>query len=547
MITISPKDTIASVIAQAADRYSENSLIAVPSNSNRDYLPAGIELSYDLVSREVNALAERYRQAGYGLGHRVALSLENRPEHLLHKLALNVLGACCIPVNPDYRTGELAYLIGHAKPDLVVTLGDRHHQILEAISMASGTQAAINVDRFSLDLPEAARVADAGETTSDTVSSILYTSGTTGRPKGCILTQRYELAAGAWYATRGHLAGVREGQERLYNPLPLYHVNASILSFWCMALTGGCQVQSDRFHPLRWWNEIVQSQATIVHYLGVIIPMLLNQPPQEQDRSHAVRFGVGAGVEPQLHSAFEKRFGFPLLEIWGMTEIVRIFIDHKLPRQVGTRAFGRSEIGLEARVADTAGNEVASGIAGELLVRHSEETPDRDFFSGYLDDPQATKEAWTGGWFHTGDIVTRDESGMLHFLDRSKNIIRRSGENIAAAEVEAMLLTHPDIAEAAVVAAHDDIREEEVLACVVIKDTARSAYSGGPGMHLQLASSIVDFCLERLAYYKAPGWIVFLQSLPKTGTQKIQKHQLFVSDPTRDGSAIDLRHRKRRH
>lgn len=149
-----------------------------------------------------------------------------------------------------------------------------------------------------------------------TPASILYTSGTTGSPKGCVLSHRYELASGAWYVSLGGLAAIRPAQERLYNPLPLFHVNASILSFYCMMLTGNCQIQTDRFQPTRWWEEVRQSDATIVHYLGIIIPLLLAQPTDQNNQEHGVRFGFGAGVEPQLHAVFEARFGFPLLEIW---------------------------------------------------------------------------------------------------------------------------------------------------------------------------------------------------------------------------------------
>ncbi len=548
MISLSDHDTIAAVLARAAQAWGDRSLLAVPANASRAYLPQGEELSYAHVLQEVTGLAQRYRRAGYGLGHRVALSLESRPEHLLHKLALNSIGACCVPINPDYRASEISWLVGHAKPDLVVTLAHREPQIAEAVAMGDTASPAVDVMNFERELPEARRAAVAGLPGADSVSSILYTSGTTGRPKGCMLTQRYELAAGAWYAARGYLAAMRAEGERLYNPLPLYHVNASILSFWCMALTGGCQVQSDRFHPLRWWDEIATSRASVVHYLGVIIPMLLNQPLSATDRSHGVRFGVGAGVEPQLHAAFESRFGFPLLELWGMTENVRVFIDNTAPRQIGTRAFGRPDAGLEARVADSRGEEVERGTAGELLIRHSAQTPRRDFFAGYLDDHEATEAAWAGGWFHTGDIVTQDDTGMLHFVDRQKNIIRRSGENIAAAEVEALLLTHPDVAEAAVLAVRDEVREEEVLACVVLKGANTLTLTEGADGNAAAAADIVRFCLERIAYYKAPGWIVFRRELPKTGTQKIQKHQIFAagSDPVADGSAIDLRHLKRR-
>jgi acyl-CoA synthetase (AMP-forming)/AMP-acid ligase II len=532
--------TIGDVFFQAVRAYCTNSLIAVPANPRRSYAAPGIEISYAEAGRQVTHLIEQYKAAGYGVGHRAGLLLENRPEHLLHKLALNAIGVCCVPLNPDHRSAELAYVLDHAKLDFVVVLSERLAQLNAARDVARHVVAAVILEAFPNSLPPAVQRADSVLPNANTPACVLYTSGTTGRPKGCVLTHRYELAAGAWYATRGGLASLGEGVERLYNPLPLFHVNASILSFYCMLLTGNCQVQTDRFQPSRWWAEVRESRATIVHYLGVIVSLLLQQPPSGADQDHCVRFGFGAGVEPQLHEGFEQRFGFPLLEIWGMTEMVRTLVDCEAPRQVGTRAFGRPKPGLEAQVVDELGNVVEDDEKGELVIRHSEAAPRRDFFSGYLDDEAATESAWFGGWFHTGDVVTRDATGMLHYVDRRKNIIRRSGENIAAAEVEAVLLTHPWVEQVAVIAVPDELREEEVMACVVLNQK-------GTGQANAL-STLFDYCMGNLAYYKAPGWLLIADHIPTTGTQKIQKHLLFAAgeDPRDAPGIVDKRALKKR-
>ena len=156
-----------------------------------------------------------------------------------------------------------------------------------------------------------------------------------------------------------------------------------------------------------------------------------------------------------------------MIEVWGMTETGRVFWNAHEPRAVETRAFGRPTATLQARVVDEQDQDVADGVAGELVVRHTAAQPRHGFFSGYLKKRTATEEAWRGGWFHTGDVVTRDASGMLYFVDRKKNIIRRSGENIAAAEIEAVLQAHEEVAQVAVIAVPDEVREEEVFACVV--------------------------------------------------------------------------------
>lgn len=539
MIEADETSTIGEVFRRAVDAYADRSFLAVPKGRHRPYHQEGYEIDYASAGRAVGALCDAYRGLGYGPGHRVAMLLDNRPEHFLHKLALNTLGVSCVPINPDYRPSEIAYLLDSSKADLAIVSEDRHDQMMAGRSAAVHKPPVTLFDALA-DAPAPQRSPRADPVSASSEASILYTSGTTGRPKGCILSHGYEIASGRWYATRGHLAAFRSHGDRLYNPLPVYHVNSSVVSFHAVIQTGSCQIQPDRFHPERWWDEVRQTRATIVHYLGVIVPLLLGRPQSADDRKHEVRFAVGAGVEPQLHATFEERFGFPLIEVWGMTEMVRVLLDNEEPRSVGTRSFGRPVPGVEVRVVDDQDKDVAVGSPGELVVRHSEATPRRGFFSGYLDDEQATALAWRNGWFHTGDTVRQDPDRTLHFVDRKKNIIRRSGENIAAAEVEAALQAHPMVKQVAVLAVPDDIREEEVFACIVLHNTASDTR--------QTADLLFDHCFAELAYFKAPGWIQFVATLPTTGTQKIQKHQIFPpgTDPRNLSGAFDLRARKKR-
>jgi len=529
-------ETIGRLWARAVQRYGDRAFLAIPEGSQG--APSGLELTYTQADARIGRLIEKYRRAGYGPGHRVALLLENRAEHFLHKLALNAVGASCVPINPDLRPAEIAYLIENSEPEFVLALGARASQAGEAVDAARYKPPVVIAG------DEASPPPPRGEPQSNSVTpaseaSVLYTSGTTGRPKGCILSHGYEVASGVWYAQLPGLAGLREGEDRIYNPLPLYHVNAGVLSLFGAIHAGCCQIQPERFHAQRWWTDVARTGATIVHYLGIVVQALMRQEDSAVARQHRVRYGIGAGAEPQLHGAFEVRFGFPLLEVWGMTEMVRVLGDTVEPRQVGTRAFGRAVPGVEVRVVDEAERDVPDGTPGEMIFRHSAETPRRGAFSGYLRNDAETEKAWRAGWFHTGDTVYRGPDGMLHFVDRKKNIIRRSGENVAAAEVEALLLAHPRVAQAAVMAVKDEVREEEVLACIVLK--------AGRGDR-DAAEDIFRFCNERLAYFKAPGWIWFTDALPTTGTQKIQKHMIFPSttDPRTLGGMIDLRELKRR-
>jgi acyl-CoA synthetase (AMP-forming)/AMP-acid ligase II len=335
-----------------------------------------------------------------------------------------------------------------------------------------------------------------------------------------VLPNEYFLYAGAWYAAIGGLIAMRPGEERMLTPLPVFHMNAMAYSTMAMVSVGGCLIVLDRFHPRSWWDSVRESRATIVHYLGVMPPMLMGAPQSPDDSDHSVRFGFGAGVDPALHGAFETRFGFPLIEAWAMTETGAgaVVVASQEPRHVGTRCFGRPGAELAARIVTERGTEAIADEPGELLVRHAGSEPRYGFFREYLKDREATAEAWAGGWFHTGDVVRRGGDGALHFIDRKKNVIRRSGENISAAEVEGVLAQHPAVRQVAVAPMPDSLRGDEVFACVVVES--------GVAPDAALAENIVGFCLSRLAYYKAPGYVAFVPHVPLTSTQKIQRGAL---------------------
>ena len=533
-----------SIFEASARKWPNHAFLAVGPLKSRAYLPDGWEISYAEALKRIEALRDLYAGAGYGHGHRVALLLENRPEHHLHFLALNALGVSIVPLNPDYRADETSYALEHSESVLVVALPERAAALAE-VAAACANKPPVVAATESFAPPKAAtKPPKSGAPNADSEASLLYTSGTTGRPKGCVIPNEYYDVVGQLYTEAGGLAALREGCERIYNPLPLYHMNAGVFSFMAGVRTGGCSILPDRFHPASWWRELADSRATIAHYLGIIPAMLMKAAPSPDDRAHGLRFLIGAGVEPELHAPFEARFGAPLIEVWGMTETGGGFVASQEPRMIDTRAMGRplgrDRLDMEVRIIDREGRDVAVGEPGELLVRRKGADPRFGFFREYLKNEKATAEAWEGGYFHTGDVVRQDSSGMLFFIDRNKNIIRRSGENIAAAEVEATLLAHDAVVEVAVIAVPDDIREEEVMACIIARSDRQSDEA--------LARDIFDFCNARLAYYKPPGWIVFVERLPKTGTQKVQKTEVFPKgvDPRALPGAIDLRALKKR-
>lgn len=537
-----PAPTVAALFARSSAQWPARPYLCVLRETAQIYGVAAGEIRYDELHAQVLSLRAQYGAAGYGHGHRVGLLLENRPAFFAHWFALNGLGVSVVPINADLRAAELEYLIGHSEIALAVALASRH-SALAAAARAAGRPLALMADG---DTPPAAPfpAPSAGATPDElTECALLYTSGTTGRPKGCVLPNRYYLQAARWYAQLPGMARLHDG-DRMLTPLPLVHMNAMAFSAIAMVLTGGCLIVLDRFHPASWWANVRESRATVIHYLGVMPAMLMKAPESADDRRHSVRFGFGAGVDKGLHAPFESRFGFPLLEAWAMTETgagaVVMVTDE--PRQVGTSCFGRETTEVEIRLVDDRGAEVATGEPGELLVRHGGSDPRFGFFERYLKDPQATDEAWAGGWFHTGDIVSRDAQGLLHFIDRRKNVIRRSGENISAVEVESVLNQFPEVRVSAVAATPDTVRGDEVLACVVTHEPVEAS------RREDFARRLVAHALERLAYFKAPGYVAFVDDLPLTASQKIQRGELKTLAQTLPSAAhcIDTRALKRR-
>jgi len=252
-------------VADTAQRYGQS--------------PASI--TYRQVDQRVSGLIAAYRALGLPPRIRVALALDNRPEFFYHWLALNALGISVAPLNPYWRSGELEYVLRHSDSQLAVGLPDRIQQLQAAapspcpVLSADGSWTLQGQD--SAPRPAPNRTDEC---------ALLYTSGTTGRPKGCLLDNSYFLNCGTWYAELGGYCALNPGRDRLITPLPMYHMNALATSTMAMLMSGGCIVPLDRFHPRSWWNSVRESNATIMHYLGVMPAILRNQPRSSADRAH---------------------------------------------------------------------------------------------------------------------------------------------------------------------------------------------------------------------------------------------------------------------
>lgn len=535
--------TVYSAFAATVARAGERPFLRIVEPTAERYRTAAGDISYRVAWRRVQALREQFAGIGLRHGQRVALMLENRPDFFYGWFALNSLGISVVPLHRDAQVEELAYMIEHSESVAALSIAERAQRLARCTSRAlmvlTETELAVE-PQSDVD----AALLDADPRLLEHECALLYTSGTTGTPKGCVLPNEYFMVTGHWYQQIGGLCRLEPGEDVLITPLPMSHMNAMACSTMAMLLSAGCIAPLDRFHPSSWWSSVTQAKASIVHYLGVMPAMLLAAPPAATDTAHRVRFGFGAGVDRRQHAQFEQRFGFPLLEAWAMTETGNgaVVVANREPRHVGAACFGIAEPEVAWRIVDDDGHDCAVDQVGELWVRSAGENPRFGFFRGYLKDPVATDAAWAGGWFHTGDLVRRDAGGALYFVDRKKNIIRRSGENIAALEVESVLRRHPTVAEVAVAAAPDPLRGEEVLACVV------SRHRLDADQQDSAARALVEFALAQMSYYKAPGWIAFVDALPLTGSQKIARGELKALAKRLPGSTgcHDLRAMKRR-
>lgn len=522
--------TIADLFFARAQEFADRPFLHVTAETADVYKLDQTDWTYGEALSAVEDLAEKFSQVGAGVGARIGLALENRLESFLHFLALNACGVSILPLNCAMQPDELVSLIEHGDCELIVAAPAQRRKIEAVAALAENAPAVIGLGDAGTapSLGLRCRIGDAPP--SEREAALLYTSGTTGAPKGCILSNDYFLAVARHYATLGGHVVFERGRERILTPLPVTHMNALACSFMAAIETGGCLIQLDRFHPKSWWRTVRDSGATIIHYLGVMPAMLLTAPETpEDDCDGRIKFAFGAGCDPRHHQAFEERFGFPLIEAWAMTETgAGAWITANAePRKVGTRAFGRAPAGLDWRIVDEEGRDCAPGVPGELLVRRQGANSRQHFFSGYLKDDAATAEAWRGGWFHTGDSVSIDEDGHFHFVDRLKNIIRRSGENIAAIEVEGVLMRSPRVAACIVVPVPDDMRGDEVMALILAADDATDESA---------AREAFDFAAARLSYFKAPGFVAFIDTVPLTASEKINRGEakrmarVFVTD-----------------
>jgi crotonobetaine/carnitine-CoA ligase len=467
---------------------------------------------------ELHALVERCAQglSGHGVaqGDFVVVHLANCPEFVVAWLAFARLGAVLVPSNVANTAGELEHILNVTQARLAIT----EPTLLEAVQKGielSGTQTSIVVvggDGSQTTFEEL--LAAEGDPPRPSVSSndlaeLIFTSGTTRKPKAVMLTHANCLRAGL---DAVHCNWLDEG-ERCLTALPLFHVNAQAMSLLGVLTTAGTLVVIQEFRATKFWEQVRRHEATQTCLVAMQLRTILAQPPQEGERDHKLRrLFFAINVTDAEKEAFEERFGITLINGYGLSEGMTLLTCSPI---VGPRrwpSIGLPSPGRRLLLVDDDGNEVKPGEVGEIVA---EGVPGRDLMLGYYKDEEATAGALRNGRLHTGDNAYADEAGYLYFFDRKKDMIKRAGENVSAIEVEWVLIDHPKVAEASVVGVPDDIRDEAVAAVVVPVET------GGV-----TADELIEYCRTRLSKFKVPTIVTFADELPKTSIGKVRKDEL---------------------
>jgi crotonobetaine/carnitine-CoA ligase len=480
------------------------------------------EITFAEAEQSVNRIANGLVRLGVRKGDKVCVMLPNCPEFVYTWLALAKIGAVEVPINTAHRGQVLQYIINHSEAQAVVVDGQFISQLseiapdLQAVrtlivhssdssTMADSTTLRERVVPFA-DLSQNSSAPPRADVGPTALLAIFYTGGTTGPSKGVMISHNFAI----WSSRGTPCFDEVGGTDIYYCCLPLFHAVQLRVVLGPM-LAGSRVALTERFSVRGFWSDIRRYRATTFMFVGAMLPLLWAQPPRPNDRDHTVKFATGNPVPPDLHRPFEERFGFPLLQSYAMTEAMPITRNPLGASKVGSSGTPIPG-GYELKVVDENDVEVPRGAVGEFVVRSREPFTLMD---GYYKMPEATLRAFRNLWFHTGDHGFLDDANYLFFVGREKDMIRRSGENISAVEIEQIVNSHPAVLESAAVAITSPIHGEEVKLVVVLKEDCQLS-----------PERLVDYCRERMAYFMVPRYVEFVSSLPKTAIFRIEKYRL---------------------
>jgi crotonobetaine/carnitine-CoA ligase len=477
---------------------------------------AGVELSYGALADRAARLASGLSKAGAQPGSRVAAIMADRIEIAELLFACARIGAVFAPINPYLKGSFLAYQLSEIEPAVLVVDAEG----FAARAGLSGAGPAPNTMFHVGDLEQAGGVAqplatayrepDEAEVVSEggAPTLLLYTSGTTGAPKGCLLSQAYLLKVGAVMADHWRMTP----EDKVVTAFPLFHGAGLVGTIMSSLVAGASYRMVGAFHASRFMAEAAETGATIAIGPAAVGHALLAQPPRNSDRANRLRLACWTPFSPAAQRAFAERFGPDVwVENYGQTECMLI----TMSRLGGPRrpdSCGRPSPLVEVAILDDDGRSVPPGSSGEIAIRPA--TPGA-IFQGYWRKPEATLAAWRNLWHLTGDYGVLDADGFLHFLDRKKDAIRRRGENVSCAELEDAILAYPKIRSAAVHAIPSSMGEDDIKACLILGDDQTAT-----------PEELFDFFRSNLPYFAIPRYVEVMTAFPMTGSMKVRKEAL---------------------
>jgi carnitine-CoA ligase len=489
-------------------------------------------LTYEETDRRTNRLAAGFQELGVEPGDRVAVITPNRLEMLELYFALAKVGAIQVPLNAYLKGQFLQYQLGNCRATTVVCdeagrralaplLADLPE--LERIVLLDAPQdthpgGPATIPYADLDLTGA--TPRPHEPTPADLMSIVYTSGTTGFPKGCMLPHGYYSRVAEKGVER---LGLTEADVYL-TMMPLFHASARMHGVGATLIAGAAIVVEPQFSPSRVLPRARETGATLFGGVGAMGIALLNQPPSPADRDHDLRLMSFVPFTPARQEEVERRFGVEMqCELYGQTECFPLTYN-PLRGERKRDSDGRPASDLEVRLVDDEDRDVPVGQPGEIIVRPRDRFA---MFSGYWGKPEATLEAFRYLWYHTGDFGRADDEGFIRFVDRKKDAMRRRGENVSSLEVESAIVAHPAVEEVAVHAVASDMSEDDIKACLVLRDGAEVS-----------PAELFEFFKDNLPYYAIPRYVEVLPELPKNAVSRVMKHQLRGRGVS--GATIDL-------
>lgn len=508
-------DTLVSILARRAAAGPSSSFLVFEDSTGH------VERrSYSDMLERATRTANLLHGLGVRSGSVVHIHLWNCPEFFDVWFGAARLGAVIVPTNPLLTPEELSFVVEHAgckwsitQPELLDTVRAAYREPVE-ILLARTTETVSGAPSFRNELARADQgVAGASPAAGD-VAAILYTSGTTSQPKGVLVTHANYLHVGEVVAQ--HLR-IRP-DDRMLITLPMFHANAQYYSTMSALMTGSSLIVMERFSASRWADVAARHSATLASLFAAPIRMLLAQPRRDVDGHNDLRVVIfSQNVTPAQLDDFERRFGGPLVQLYGMTETIAPPTLNPLYGERRNMSIGRPTIGARLKIVGDDGSAVQQGEVGELLVAGE---PGTTLMAGYFDDAEATRTALSDGWLRTGDHVRMDDDGYFYFVDRGKDMIKRAGENVAASEIETVVNTHPSVFESAAIGVPDAVRDEAIKVYVVLADGADAT-----------DEELKEWCATRLARFKVPSNIEFVDSLPRTSVGKIQRAALRLARP----------------